>query len=238
MRKALVSVCRLMIGTAALVAVTTGAQASDDPATVTSPVPALIQPPAGGDAPGKPGAPANAGAPAAPSAEAPASSDLSPGKMPASIKRLSTIPDDGMPSVEAPIPSKFVRDLIAAHPNEDLIICVAGCFANRDKIIFSQAIEPPAAKTPVAQAAPAPLPGVAVEREPSAAKEEPGLAAKPAPQHDKTSAKTLPQKGWLPSLMPTMAEPAEADPHSEQPSPAADAPAADAPAGENQEPAQ
>ena len=35
----------------------------------------------------------------------------------------------------------LVRKLMAARPNEDLIICVAGCFSGRDRVVYAQPTE-------------------------------------------------------------------------------------------------
>src|SRR4051794_29023848 len=51
---------------------------------------------------------------------------------------LNTIPDDGIQSDAASGPSNgIVRQLLAARPNEDLVICVAGCFTGRDRVVYA-----------------------------------------------------------------------------------------------------
>lgn len=57
-------------------------------------------------------------------------------------KNLNTIPEDGMGSVNVAGPDNLlVRRLLAARPNEDLVICVAGCFSGRDRVVYAQPAE-------------------------------------------------------------------------------------------------
>ncbi|HET6390185.1 hypothetical protein [Hyphomicrobium sp.] len=57
----------------------------------------------------------------------------------ASAKNLNTIPEDGSGSRRsAGADSPLVRRLIASRPNEDLVICVAGCFSGRDPVVYAQ----------------------------------------------------------------------------------------------------
>ena len=59
---------------------------------------------------------------------------------------LNTIPDDGVQSDTATGPSNgIVRQLLAARPNEDLVICVAGCFSGSDRVVYAQPSEKPMA---------------------------------------------------------------------------------------------
>jgi hypothetical protein len=52
---------------------------------------------------------------------------------------LNTVPEDGMGSQNRAGPDNLlVRRLIAARPNEDLVICVAGCFSGRDRVVYAQ----------------------------------------------------------------------------------------------------
>lgn len=79
----------------------------------------------------------------------------------AGAKNLNTIPEDGLGAEVGMGPNnRLVRKLIAARPNEDLIICVAGCFSGRDRVVYAQPIEKPLAKSATADpAAPAILNG-------------------------------------------------------------------------------
>jgi hypothetical protein len=62
-------------------------------------------------------------------------------------RNLNSVPEDGLPSETAKGPNnRIVRQLMAARPNEDLIICVAGCFSGRDRVVYAQPIEKPAVK--------------------------------------------------------------------------------------------
>ncbi len=57
-------------------------------------------------------------------------------------KNLNTIPEDGMTPVNVAGPDNIlVRRLLAARPNEDLVICVAGCFSGRDRVVYAQPAE-------------------------------------------------------------------------------------------------
>ena len=78
-------------------------------------------------------------------------------------KKLNTVPEDGIPGADLLVPNKLVRDFMAKRPNEDLIVCVAGCYSHRDKVVYAQPMEPktPAPTPPVAEAAPAAAPPVA-----------------------------------------------------------------------------
>lgn len=66
--------------------------------------------------------------------------DVSDSTTPA--RNLNTVPEDGLGAETAMGPnSSLVRKLMAARPNEDLIICVAGCFSGRDRVVYAQPIE-------------------------------------------------------------------------------------------------
>lgn len=54
-------------------------------------------------------------------------------------KNLDTIPLDETSFRDTAGPdSSLVRRLLAARPNEDLVICVAGCFSGRDRVVYAQ----------------------------------------------------------------------------------------------------
>ena len=57
-------------------------------------------------------------------------------------KNLNTVPDDGL-GPEAPKGpyNRLVRELLAARPGEDLVICVAGCYSNRDRVVYAQPMQ-------------------------------------------------------------------------------------------------
>lgn len=67
----------------------------------------------------------------------------------ASAPDLHTVPEDGAED-DFPASSRLVRDLISARPNEDLVICVAGCRPGADRVIFAQPADPMARRTNVA----------------------------------------------------------------------------------------
>ncbi len=57
-------------------------------------------------------------------------------------KNLNTIPEDGMTPANVAGPDNLlVRRLLASRPNEDLVICVAGCFSGRDRVVYAQPAE-------------------------------------------------------------------------------------------------
>ena len=67
----------------------------------------------------------------------------------ASAPNLHTVPEDGTED-DFPASSRLVRDIIAARPNEDLVICVAGCRPGTDRVIFAQPADPMARRTNIA----------------------------------------------------------------------------------------
>jgi hypothetical protein len=76
-------------------------------------------------------------------------------------KNLNTVPIDGLgPQVAKGADSRLVRQLMAARPNEDLVICVAGCFSGRDRVVYAQPIDKTAATSrKPAQTSGLPAPG-------------------------------------------------------------------------------
>jgi len=56
-------------------------------------------------------------------------------------KNLNSVPLDGLGSQESSGFSPLVRQLTASRPNEDLVICVAGCFSDRDRVVYAQPID-------------------------------------------------------------------------------------------------
>ena len=70
----------------------------------------------------------------------------------ASPNNLRTIPEDGAGSRRVAGPdSPLVRRLIASRPNEDLVICVAGCFSGRDPVVYAQPAAKPGRKPAATQ---------------------------------------------------------------------------------------
>ena len=57
-------------------------------------------------------------------------------------KNLNSVPLDGFSSQASNGPnSPLIRQLVAARPNEDLVICIAGCFSGRDRVVYAQPID-------------------------------------------------------------------------------------------------
>jgi hypothetical protein len=75
-----------------------------------------------------------------PSPEASVPEASAPQMEKAQVKRLHTVPEDDLVKDHS-VPPKFVRDLIATRPKEDLIICMAGCSPARDRVIYAQPSE-------------------------------------------------------------------------------------------------
>ncbi|HMN37424.1 MAG TPA: hypothetical protein PKD49_06895 [Hyphomicrobium sp.] len=143
---------------------------------------------------------------------------------------MNTIPEDGSAD-DFPASSRLVRDLVAAHPNEDLVICVAGCNPVRDRVIYSQPADPLAAKTHVAktesgQVAPAALEPVG---------DSDSKAAPPAAADAKAPAAAEPSDERAPPSDSATAKPAESESHMEPTAaePEASSESADEPASES-----
>ncbi|WP_423415236.1 hypothetical protein RLW55_20570 [Hyphomicrobium sp. B1] len=52
---------------------------------------------------------------------------------------LNSVPEDGaslrsLPGTDSPL----VKQILAARPNEDLVICIAGCYAGRNRVVYAQ----------------------------------------------------------------------------------------------------
>lgn len=126
---------------------------------------------------------------------------------------LSTGPEDGAVD-DFPASSRLVRDLISARPNEDLVICVAGCRPGADRVIFAQPADPMARRTNVAaqpDAAPAASEPVADNKDD---------APTPAPAEATTSQSSEPAADSAAEAKPveqeTHMEPTAAEPEPSQ----------------------
>ena len=136
-------------------------------------------------------------------------------------KRLFTVPEDGMGDAEwLSGATRFVREVVQKRPNEDMVICIAGCLANQDRVVFAQPAEPvspkpkdvmsdgapsmpPAAPAPAASAPKPTVKPVAKASEPSEKPAKPAASsADPAMQPSEKSA-ALPAK---PVAAPAAAE--------------------------------
>lgn len=72
----------------------------------------------------------------------PGRADPSKGQAPAEApKQLNTVPEDGLPRDDDSMLPRWLRDLKAKYPTEDLIVCMAGCSPHRDRIIYSRPAE-------------------------------------------------------------------------------------------------
>lgn len=161
-------------------------------------------------------------------------------KAPEKKKPLHTVPEDGTGLDEIWTPSKWVRELLEKRPNEDLIICIAGCFSNRDKVVYAQLIEHRLQPAPAVAETPAvPQPNAPAEVQPTsvtpAAEEKSSPAnpelinAKPTAGDDVMPADASHSKS---EMVPAMAEPegaASSDAKPNAPNGAADKTAEDKP---------
>jgi hypothetical protein len=52
---------------------------------------------------------------------------------------LNSVPEDGttLSSTQA-TDSPLVKQILASRPNEDLVICIAGCYSGANRVIFAQ----------------------------------------------------------------------------------------------------
>ncbi len=89
-----------------------------------------------------------------------------------------TVPEDGAGVDDFPASSRLVRDVLKSRPDEDLIICVAGCRPGNDRVVYAQPSDPKAlpavaapeqAPQPVAERAPENKPSESAASEPAAA---------------------------------------------------------------------
>ena len=170
------------------------------------------------------GAPAGAhgGAGGASGKPADAKPNLTPGGG-GGPKILHTIPLDGGGSEEIPASSRLVRDVVAVHPHEDLVICIAGCKPGQDRVVYAQPADPQArpAPVPVAETAPAAVPSADTANAAGAGSEK----SEPAKDQDSTNGakadsaapSSAPEPAAKPEMVPTSSE-----------APAAPAPEADA----------
>ena len=130
-------------------------------------------------------------------------------------KIVRNVDDSSTP--DFPASSRLVRDIVATRPNEDLIICIAGCRPNQDHVIYAQPTD--------RQALPKPAPVSEFEQK-DAPKPEAAAAAAPDLTGDKKNAEAV--AGAAPSAassedkkIATPAESAAMRQHSEKmPAPA------------------
>ena len=135
-------------------------------------------------------------------------------------KIVRNVDDSSTP--DYPASSRLVRDIVATRPNEDLIICIAGCRPGQDRVIYAQPVD--------RQALPKPAPVSEIEQKetpkPEAAAAAAPVLGTPAGTEDKKSVEAV--AGAAPSPASSMdkkiatpAEPAAVSQHSEEmPAPA------------------
>lgn len=131
-------------------------------------------------------------------------------------KILHSAPDDGGPQ-DFPASSRIVRDVVALRPNEDLIICIAGCLPGRDRVIYAQPLD--------RQALPKPAPVSEFEPKdapkPEAAATQLAPLGTPATIEDKKGAQAVTGPDHQPIIsddkkIATPADPAAANEHPEE----------------------
>jgi len=71
--------------------------------------------------------------------------------VPSAENNLNSIPEDGESIRRVTMPdSPLVKKILASRPDEDLVICIAGCYAGQDRVVYAQ----PAVKLPRATIGP------------------------------------------------------------------------------------
>ena len=137
----------------------------------------------------------------------------------AKFKKLHTVPEDGIGDEHwLSGATNFVREVMTKRPNEDLVICVAGCLAKQDRVVYAQPAEP-------------------TSRQPSKSVSELSPAATGNAEAADTAASSAQQgdaeKG---AFVPSMAQPENAEAPSESATEAAPE-TSEQPAAESSEPA-
>lgn len=87
----------------------------------------------------------------------------------ATPKIMHTIPEDGMGDTGIPASSRLVRHLLGVHPNEDLVICIAGCRPGADRVVHAVPADPLPPAIAVTRPAAVVQPAAATEPEPATA---------------------------------------------------------------------
>lgn len=137
----------------------------------------------------------------------------------AKFKKLHTVPEDGIGDEHwLSGATNFVREVMAKRPNEDLVICVAGCLAKQDRVVYAQPAEPTSRK-----------PANSVSELSPAAPGDPGVVGTAASSAEQGDA----EKG---AFVPTMAQPENVESPHEAVTEAAPE-SAEQPAAESREPA-
>ncbi|MGQ0458005.1 MAG: hypothetical protein ACT4OU_13215 [Hyphomicrobium sp.] len=131
-----------------------------------------------------------------------AETDMAIAPPPAVEKQLHTIPEDGETTGAFDFVPKWLRALLDSRPNEDLIVCIAGCSPNRDRVVYARLKETPD-PAPQAAAPPAPTanapPAVAAPAADTAA--PPVASAKPdAALADDAAKKDASESSFVPTF--------------------------------------
>lgn len=88
-------------------------------------------------------------------ADAPAASSTETAAS-APAKRLHTVPEDGLGDEHwLSGATRMVRQILAERPNEDLVICIAGCVPKLDRVVYAQPAEEQRKPDAVSDAVPA-----------------------------------------------------------------------------------
>lgn len=124
-------------------------------------------------------------------------------------KRLHTVPEDGDATSAFEFVPKWLRDLLASRPLEDLVVCIAGCSQNRDRVVYARLKETPEPK-PVAAGEGAPKKIEAPSDAPAAAPEAPVSSAEP-PADDAGKAAGDGAAAEQPAFVPTFSRPLATD---------------------------
>jgi hypothetical protein len=51
---------------------------------------------------------------------------------------LNSVPEDGISLSSSNLDSPLVKQILASRPNEDLVICIAGCYSGANRVIYAQ----------------------------------------------------------------------------------------------------
>lgn len=154
----------------------------------------------------------------------------------ANFKRLHTVPEDGMGDDHwLSGATNFIRQVLAQRPNEDLVICVAGCIGKQDRVVYAQPAEP-TSRQPVGVVSDAmPAPAMDSTAETPAQADAGTSPGEPSPvESSEPAAASTDDADKKPEFVPSMAQPGNAEKSSEGADEAAPE-AVEEPAAENGE---
>lgn len=127
---------------------------------------------------------------------------------PAVEKQLHTIPEDGETTGAFDFVPKWLRALLDSRPNEDLIVCIAGCSPNRDRVVYARLKEKPDPTPQAAAPTAAPAPAAAAAAPVAQPAAPPVASAKPA---EAPASSAAPNSASESSFIPTFNLPLETD---------------------------